>query len=172
MCDKGLTQQAWVVQICTLERNDWLLTSSWEITSDIILDEIIFVYLGLGPMTSSLCQQSELLGMRATLYQFNLWWAGDWVTKVSYKGWSIPTSVQFSPVVQSCPTLCDPMNHSMPGLPVHHQLPHLQLDLCRPRLREAFLADRTLYTLPCTTAGRNKHCPDSCIGRGQLEVCT
>ena len=32
-------------------------------------------------------------------------------------------SVQFSSVVQSCPTLCDPMNHSTPGLPVHHQLP-------------------------------------------------
>ena len=31
--------------------------------------------------------------------------------------------VQFSSVAQSCPTLCDPMNHSMPGLPVHHQLP-------------------------------------------------
>ena len=28
----------------------------------------------------------------------------------------------FSLVIQSCPTLCDPMNHSMPGLPVHHQL--------------------------------------------------
>ena len=28
-----------------------------------------------------------------------------------------------SSVVQSCPTLCDPMNRSMPGLPVHHQLP-------------------------------------------------
>ena len=26
-------------------------------------------------------------------------------------------------VAQSCPTLCDPMNHSTPGLPVHHQLP-------------------------------------------------
>jgi len=26
-------------------------------------------------------------------------------------------------VVQSCSTLCDPMNRSMPGLPVHHQLP-------------------------------------------------
>ena len=25
--------------------------------------------------------------------------------------------------LQSCPTLCDPMNRSMPGLPVHHQLP-------------------------------------------------
>ena len=30
---------------------------------------------------------------------------------------------QFSSVAQSCPTLCDPMNHSMSGLPVHHQLP-------------------------------------------------
>ena len=33
-----------------------------------------------------------------------------------------PTSVQFSSVAQSCPTLCDPMNCSTPGLPVHHQL--------------------------------------------------
>ena len=29
---------------------------------------------------------------------------------------------QFSSVAQLCPTLCDPMNRSMPGLPVHHQL--------------------------------------------------
>ena len=33
------------------------------------------------------------------------------------------TSIQFSSVAQSCPTCCDPMNHSTPGLPVHHQLP-------------------------------------------------
>ena len=32
------------------------------------------------------------------------------------------SSVQFS-LSQSCPTLCDPMNHSTPGFPVHHQLP-------------------------------------------------
>ena len=31
-------------------------------------------------------------------------------------------SVQFSSVAQSCPTLCDPMNRSAPGLPIHHQL--------------------------------------------------
>ena len=31
--------------------------------------------------------------------------------------------LKFSSVTQSCPTLCDPMNCSMPGLPVHHQLP-------------------------------------------------
>ena len=30
---------------------------------------------------------------------------------------------RFSSVAQSCPTLCDPMNRSMPGLPVHHHLP-------------------------------------------------
>uniref|UniRef100_A0A8B9W8M1 Solute carrier family 25 member 36 n=1 Tax=Bos mutus grunniens TaxID=30521 RepID=A0A8B9W8M1_BOSMU len=32
-------------------------------------------------------------------------------------------SVQFSSVAQSCPTLCNPMSRSTPGLPVHHQLP-------------------------------------------------
>ena len=39
---------------------------------------------------------------------------------VSFQAFS---SVQFSSVAQSCPTLCDPMNCSTPGLPVHHQLP-------------------------------------------------
>ena len=33
------------------------------------------------------------------------------------------SSVHFSSVAQSCPTLCDPMDCSIPGLPVHHQLP-------------------------------------------------
>ena len=32
-------------------------------------------------------------------------------------------SVQFSSVAQLCPTVCEPMNRSTPGLPVHHQLP-------------------------------------------------
>ena len=31
--------------------------------------------------------------------------------------------IQFNSVTQSCPTLCNPMNRSMPGLPIHHQLP-------------------------------------------------
>ena len=59
------------------------------------------------------------------------------------EGWS----VQFSSVAQSCPTLCDPMNCSTPGLPVHHQLleftklmsvesvmPYNHLILCHPFL--------------------------------------
>ena len=35
----------------------------------------------------------------------------------------IKSSIQFSSVAQSCLTLCNPMNHSTPGLPVHHQHP-------------------------------------------------
>ena len=35
---------------------------------------------------------------------------------------SIKKTIQFSSVTQSCSTLCDPMNCSTPGLPVHHQL--------------------------------------------------
>ena len=46
---------------------------------------------------------------------------------IFYIFWLFPhiqtASVQFSSVAQSCPTLCDPMNLSKPGLPVHHQLP-------------------------------------------------
>ena len=37
--------------------------------------------------------------------------------------WATREAHQFSSVTQSCPTLCDPMDHSMPALPVHHQLP-------------------------------------------------
>ena len=40
-----------------------------------------------------------------------------------YSSFASFNSVQFSSVTQSCPTLCDPMNRSTPGLPVHHQLP-------------------------------------------------
>ena len=39
------------------------------------------------------------------------------------KFWFALFSILFSSVTQSCPTLCDPMNCSTPGFPVHHQLP-------------------------------------------------
>ena len=70
----------------------------------------------------------------------------NWV--ISYICPHSHSSVQFSSVAQSCPTLCNPMNHSMAGLPVHHQLPEFtqthvhrvsvmpssHLILCRPLL--------------------------------------
>ena len=39
------------------------------------------------------------------------------------RSWHPVPSVQFNSVTRSCPTPCDPMNRSMPGFPVHHQLP-------------------------------------------------
>ena len=46
------------------------------------------------------------------------------VKKIFYYKYNL-NSVQFSSVTQLCPTLCDPMDCSTPGLPVHHQLPEL-----------------------------------------------
>ena len=58
------------------------------------------------------------------------WWEGKLVKPLQKIVWSFlkklkieTPSVQFSSVAQLCPTLCDPMNCSTPGLPVHHQLP-------------------------------------------------
>ena len=55
--------------------------------------------------------------------------------------------VQFSSVAQSCPTLCDPMNRSTPGLPVYHQLPeftqthvHRVRDAIQPSLPRSSLS--------------------------------
>ena len=61
-------------------------------------------------------------------------------------------SVQFSSVAQSCPTLCDAMNCSMPGLPVHHQLPEFTQTL-EIKYRETKKRDKSLlkywHTLWC-----------------------
>ena len=45
------------------------------------------------------------------------------MTKYVAKGLVKLMMIQFSSVAQSCLTLCNPMNHSTPGLPIHHQLP-------------------------------------------------
>ena len=63
--------------------------------------------------------------------------------------------VKFSSVPQSCPTLCNPKNHSMPGFPIHHQLPeftqthlHLVGDAIEP-----FILSRPLLLLPSIFPG-------------------
>ena len=52
-------------------------------------------------------------------------------------------SVQFSSVAQSCLTLCDPMNRSTPGLPVHHQLPEFTQTHVHP------VGDAIQHLIPC-----------------------
>ena len=51
-----------------------------------------------------------------------LHWQADFLP-LSYQGTLYMCICQFSSVAQSCLTLCDPMNRSKPGLPVHRQLP-------------------------------------------------
>ena len=53
-------------------------------------------------------------------------------------------SVQFSSVTQSSPTLCDPMNCSTPGLPVHHQLP----EFTQTHVHQVSDAIKTSHPLP------------------------
>ena len=52
----------------------------------------------------------------------------------------------FSSVIQLCLTLCDPMNRSMPGLPVHHQLPEFTQTHVH-RVRDAIQPSHPLSTL-------------------------
>ena len=67
-------------------------------------------------------KQKLLQGVSSINYYWvNKWFKEKYWTLVS----SIFSSVQFSSVAQSCPTLCHPMNHSTPGLPVHCQLQEL-----------------------------------------------
>ena len=56
-------------------------------------------------------------------------------------------SVQFSSVAQSCPTLCDPINGSTPGLPVHHQLPEFTQTQAH-RVGDAIQPPHPLLLLP------------------------
>ena len=80
-------------------------------------------------------------------------WLYEEALQIAVKGREVKSKgekerpIQFSSVTQSCPNLCDPMTHSTPGLPVHHQLPEFtqthvhrvsdatsHLILCRPLL--------------------------------------
>ena len=74
------------------------------------------------------------------------------------------SSVQFSSVTQSCPTLCNPMNRSMPGLPVHHQLPeftqtqvHRVGDAIQVRLVKAMVFSVIMHGCESWTVKKAEH---------------
>ena len=84
--------------------------------------EYMCTYQRQGFLLSPSAQQTEVCSfvIQICLCSLGLWGRGEWL------GDSVPpfqfSSVQFCSVAQSCPTLCDPMNRSTPGLPVNHQL--------------------------------------------------
>ena len=74
---------------------------------------------------SLVCQGVGLLYLKCPHYLRSLFWINSLLSEILcvWKFFStLSSSVQFSSVAQSCPTLCDPMNRSKPGLPVHHQV--------------------------------------------------
>ena len=61
--------------------------------------------------------------------------------------------IQFSSVAQLCPNLCDPMSRSMPGLPVHHQLPEFRdsypsSQWCHPAISSSVIPFSCPQSLP------------------------
>ena len=99
--------------ICTQKLNYWIICRS------------IFVFFlrNLSTLLYSGCtfppQESSLFSPHALQHFLFV----DFLMMAILAG--VRPSVQFSSVAQSCPTLCDPMNRSTPGLPVHHQLPEV-----------------------------------------------
>ena len=66
-------------------------------------------------------EESEKVGLKLNIQKTKIM-ASCPITSWQIDGETVGTG-QFSSVAQSCLTLCDPMNRSTPGLPVHHQLP-------------------------------------------------
>ena len=81
-----------------------------EHTQILFANSIMVIFHHISIIVFPICILKMLTLLNSSLKEFvmGVWWA--------------IVSVQFSSVAQSCLTLCDPMNHSMPGLPVHHQL--------------------------------------------------
>ena len=72
------------------------------------------------------------------------------------------SSVQFSPVAQLCLTLCDPMNHSTPRLPVHHQL----LESTKTHVHSVGDAIQPLHPL----SSPSPSCPQSFPASGSFQM--
>ena len=92
----------------------------WKHRIDILLSLISFMFIELCLYFQVILVLSSLLYC-ITLYEYTTMCLS---ILLLIDIWDVSSvSVQFSSVAQSCPTLCNPMNCSTPGLPVHHQLP-------------------------------------------------
>ena len=96
----------------------------WTISKPFFFRRYLFSFC----LQKNICTCTHFMWLRASVYAQSLSCVQlfcslmDCSLPVSSLHGFIPASVQFSSVTQSYPTLCDPMNHSTPGFPVHHQL--------------------------------------------------
>ena len=93
----------------------YLSSGSAQISSDIINPETI---ARSSPIAAQSVEKLSFMKLVPGAKKVGDFWANMYMELPTY-----PPSVQFSSVTQSRPTLCNPMNRSTPGLPVHHQLP-------------------------------------------------
>ena len=110
------------------------LKSAWYYSIDIsysILKNTFFFYASVWMTFIELCSSSPMIF--SVMVKLLLELANEFVSNIIFFSSSIfiwffsfsnflKILHQFSSVPQLCPTLCNPMNHSTPGLPVHHQL--------------------------------------------------
>ena len=88
-------------------------------------------------------------------------WGGSGKPSMASAHGPCRSSVQFSSVAQSCPTLCNPMNRGTPGLPVHHQLPeftqthvHWVCDAIQPSHPRVDLSEEFYFSFLFAAAAR------------------
>ena len=84
--------------------------------SEVVLPCIILSTVVLLAISTPIFQKNGVRVCTYTPHTHNFNSLKTYISLYSY-------SVQFSSVSQSCPTPCDPMKCSTPGLPIHHQLP-------------------------------------------------
>ena len=87
-----------------------------------MLDELVSLWQ---PLNKAYCKNFSIFFPNHLLIAYMYLLSSD-------LGWGVIRSDQIRSVAQSCPTLCDPMNRSTPGLPVHHQLPEFTQTLVHP----------------------------------------
>ena len=104
--------------ITFLPRSKHLLISWLQSPSAVILEPMKIKSVTVSIVSPTICH--EVMGSGAMILVFQML---TFKPALSFSSFTFISSVQFHSVAQSCPTLCDPMNHSTPGFPVHHQLP-------------------------------------------------
>ena len=117
-------------------------------------ESVLMRWMKLEPIIQNEVSQKEKLQYSVLTHIYGIYKDGN----------DNPVSVQFSSVTQSCPTLCDPMNCSMPGLPVHHQLPEFTQTHVH-RLGDAIQPDISSSVIPFSS------CPQSLPASESFPMC-
>ena len=109
--------------------------TSWEIDGETVETVSDFIFLGSKITADGDCsheiKRHLLLGRKVMPNLDSVFKTRDITLSTKVR---LVSSVQFSSVTQSCPTLCDPMNRSTPGFLIHHQLQEFTQTLHSPTL--------------------------------------